>query len=72
MACDQCGAFESAFKAAEARYASATFQLEEKIATTLLRDEAFLKLEREAKSARIDYKMAREALRVHREGHQKP
>ena len=67
MKCAQCGAFESAFKAAGVRFAAATYCLEEKMAATLLRDEEFLKLEREAESARLDYKMAKEALRVHRE-----
>ena len=37
---------------------------------TLLRDAEFLELEREAESARDDYKMAKEALRIHKEGHE--
>jgi hypothetical protein len=71
MKCAQCGAFEFAFKAAGIRFAAATYKLEEKTNATLLRDVTFLKLEAEAKSARSDYKMAREALRVHRKGHEK-
>ena len=72
MKCAQCAAFESAFEAAGIRYAAANHNLEEKINATLVQGEEFLKLEREAKSARSDYRMAREALRVHREGHPKP
>ena len=69
MRCDQCEAFESAFKAAGVRYAAATYAFEERIKASPLRDEEFLKLEREAVASRLHYKMAREALRVHREGH---
>jgi hypothetical protein len=69
MKCAQCGAFESAFKAAGIRYAAATYKLDEKTNATLLRNASYLKMEREAASARLDYKMAKEALRVHREGH---
>ena len=70
MKCAQCGAFESAFKAASFRYAAASLALGEKIGATLLRDADFLELEREAESAKLDYKMAKEALRVHRAGHE--
>ena len=62
MKCAQCDAFESTFKAAGIRYAAAAYNLEEKISASISRDDAFLKLEREAMSARLDYKMAREAL----------
>jgi hypothetical protein len=71
MKCDQCGAFESAFKDARVRFAATTYNLEEKIAASVLRDDKFLNLEREVPFARLDYKMAKEALRVHREGHKK-
>lgn len=71
MKCAQCDAFESAFKAG-VRFADATYALEEKTNATLLQDAAFLLLEREVSSARIDYQMARKALQVHKEGHKKP
>ena len=69
MKCAECGAFESAFKAAGVRFAAATYKLEER--ASLLRDATALRLQREVKASRLDYKMAKEALRVHREGHKK-
>ena len=60
MKCAECVAFESAFKAAGIKYAE------------LLRDATFRKLAPEAIAARDDYKMSKEDLRVHREGHKKP
>jgi len=59
MKCGRCDAFEFALKTASARYA------------TLLRVPKFQKLGPEVNSARRDYKMAKEALRVHKEGHAK-
>ena len=69
MKCDQCAAFESAFKTAGVRYAAATYTFEERINASPLRDAKSLTLEREAVASRLDYKLAREALRVHCEGH---
>ena len=69
MPCAECAAFEAAFKAAGVRFAAATYKLEER--ATLLRDATALRLQRELKAARLDYKMARKALRVHRDGHKK-
>jgi hypothetical protein len=56
MKCGQCDAFEFALKTASAQYAD------------LLRVK-FQKKGLEVVSARRDYKVAKEALRVHRESH---
>ena len=71
MKCAQCEAFESTFKAAGLRFAASTYSLEEKVKVTILRDAEYRELEREVESARDDYKMAKEALRVHVAGHRK-
>jgi hypothetical protein len=57
MECGQCDAFEFAIKTASARYAA------------LLRVRKFQKLGPEVMSERRDYKMAKEAFRIHLEGH---
>ena len=69
MKCAECGSFQSAFRAASVRYAAATFKLDQMAGTTLLKDPVFRKQDVEVISARLDYKMAKEAYRDHREGH---
>jgi hypothetical protein len=59
MKCGQCDEFEFALKAASARYAA------------LLRVPKFQTRGAEVVSARNEFKMAKEALRVHKEGHRK-
>jgi hypothetical protein len=59
MECGQCDAFEFALKTASARYAN------------LLRVKS-PKKGQELVSARNAYKLAKDALRIHREGHSKP
>jgi len=51
------------------RYAAATFKLDQMAGTTLLRDPVFRKQEVEVISTRLDYKMAKEAFRAHRDLH---
>jgi hypothetical protein len=69
MTCPECPAFRSNHKVATERYAALTKTLHRMASAGLFEDPAYQKLKVEVRAGRVDCQQAREALRVHREGH---
>jgi hypothetical protein len=69
MKCPNCEAFLSAYRAAAERYAAASDKLDE-MKNIVLKDPAYFQQEAELLASHLDYRLAKDALRVHREGHE--
>jgi hypothetical protein len=72
MACAQCAAFISAYNTASEHYAEAVDKFHKMASNGQFKDPTYSKLKREVEQTRIVCDTGRAALRVHREGHQRP
>jgi hypothetical protein len=69
MTCPECPPFRSNHKAAAQRYGALAEALRNMASNDLFEDPTYQKLKAQVKTARLDCQAAREAMRVHKEGH---
>jgi hypothetical protein len=69
MHCTECDAFIAAYKMATEDYSALGESLDEMVSSGHFKTREYQKIITEAEEARLVCEMAREALRVHQEGH---